>query len=68
MQTLIKNIGMLAGIQEKPCPMLCGKEMAEYHVMKDAWLVIEDGRISDYGHMPDYPIPAEMQKVIDAVF
>lgn len=66
MQTLIKNIGMLAGIQEKPCPMLRGKEMAEYHVMKDAWLVIEDGRISDYGHMPDYPIPAEMQMVIDA--
>ena len=66
MQTLIKNIGLLAGIQETPKPLLRGAEMAEYHTMKNAWLVLDDGRISDYGLMPDYPIPAEMQMVIDA--
>ena len=66
MQTLIKNIGLLAGIQETPKPLLSGAEMAEYHTIENAWLVLDDGRISDYGLMPDYPIPAEMQMVIDA--
>lgn len=66
MQTLIKNIGLLAGIQETPKTLLCGAEMAEYHTMANAWLVLDNGRISDYGPMPDYPIPAEMQMVIDA--
>ncbi len=66
MQTLIKNIGLLAGIQETPKTLLRGAEMAEYHTMVNAWLVLDNGRISDYGPMPDYPIPAEMQMVIDA--
>ncbi len=66
MQTLIKNIGLLAGIQETPTTLLRGAEMAEYHTMANAWLVLDNGRISDYGPMPDYPIPAEMQMVIDA--
>jgi imidazolonepropionase len=66
MQTLIKNIGLLAGIQETPKTLLRGAEMAEYHTMANAWLVLDNGRISDYGPMPDYPIPAEMQMVIDA--
>ena len=66
MQTLIKNIGLLAGIQETPKKLLRGAEMAEYHTMANAWLVLDNGRISDYGLMPDYPIPAEMQMVIDA--
>ena len=66
MQTLIKNIGLLAGIQETPKKLLRGAEMAEYHTMANAWLVLDNGRISDYGPMPDYPIPAEMQMVIDA--
>ena len=66
MQTLIKNIGLLAGIQETPKTLLRGAEMAEYHTVANAWLVLDNGRISDYGPMPDYPIPAEMQMVIDA--
>ena len=66
MQTLIKNIGLLAGIQETPKTLLRGAEMAEYHTMANAWLVLDNGRISDYGSMPNYPIPAEMQMVIDA--
>lgn len=66
MQTLIKNIGLLAGIQEMPKTILRGAEMAEYHTLANAWLVLDNGRISDYGRMPDYPIPAEMQMVIDA--
>ena len=66
MQTLIKNIGLLAGIQETPKTLLRGAEMVEYHTMANAWLVLDNGRISDYGPMPDYPIPAEMQMVIDA--
>ena len=66
MQTLIKNIGLLAGVRETPCNLLRGEQMAQYNVLRDAWLVVEDGHISDYGSMPDYPIPAEMQMVIDA--
>ena len=45
---LITNIGILAGIdQDKPC--LRGAEMAHIETLSNAWLLVEDGRIKDFG-------------------
>ena len=52
MKTLITNIGLLVGILEPPTPYLRGKEMASLHSIANAWLLIEDGKIKDYGAYP----------------
>ena len=52
MKTLITNIGLLAGILESPTPCLRGKEMALLHSLANAWLLMEDGKIKDYGASP----------------
>ena len=52
MKTLITNIGLLAGILEPPTPCLRGKEMASLHSLANAWLLMEDGKIKDYGASP----------------
>lgn len=47
MKTLFYNIGMLATPQgSRP---LCGKEQSEVRILKDAWILSEDGLISDLG-------------------
>ena len=46
---LIKNIGMLVVDRHgKRC--LCGEEMASLDVLRDAWLLVEDERVKDFGH------------------
>lgn len=55
MKTLITNIGLLAGILEKPCSCLRGKEMASLTTIEDAWLLMEDGIIKDYGQGSGMP-------------
>ena len=45
---LIKNIGMLV-VDNHSQPYLCGKEMSNIDVIKNAWLLIEDGRFKDWG-------------------
>ena len=50
-QLLIKNIGLLvADCHSKP--FLCGSEMAQLDIIHNAWLLIEDGRIKDFGTHP----------------
>jgi imidazolonepropionase len=47
-QVLLTNIGLLVVDNEgKEC--LCGKEMARLDVLHDAWLLIEDGRVKEWG-------------------
>jgi len=48
---LITEISSLAGIIENGALKLKGAEMAQFHVIADAWLWIENGKISDYGEM-----------------
>ena len=50
---LITNIGLLAGIDQGK-PYLSGAEMAHLESLNNAWLLIEDGRIKDWGtsHQP----------------
>lgn len=52
---LITDIGTLAGIQPENKQCLCGKEMAHIESLHDAWLLIEDGIIKDFGESPFRP-------------
>ena len=50
---LIKNIKGLVGILEENTTALRGEELAELQTIENAFLAIEDGRISYYGPMAD---------------
>lgn len=50
---LIKNIKGLAGILEGNTKALRGKELSELGMIENAFLAIEDGKISYYGSMQD---------------
>ncbi|MBQ9356999.1 MAG: imidazolonepropionase [Prevotella sp.] len=49
MNYLIKNIGILAGIQPQGKLRVSGQEMSELHQLTNAWLLVEDGLIKDFG-------------------
>ena len=53
MSLLIKNIYCLIQTEEVPRIMIAGKDMAELPFIKNAFLIIEDGNISDFGEMKD---------------
>ena len=52
---LIKNIGLLAGIVPEGVLRKEGAEMAGTGILENAWLLIEDGRIADFGPMSSCP-------------
>ncbi len=52
---IIKNIGELVGIVPAGVDRKCGAEMSQVDTLRDAWLQMEDGRIADFGPMPDCP-------------
>ena len=52
MKTLIKNIGHLVGIVPEGVLWKEGKAMNETGVLENAWLLIEDGVIADFGSQP----------------
>lgn len=53
MKLLIKNIKQLIQVENKPVTMVKGKDMAKLRTIKDAYLLIENDLISDYGNMDD---------------
>ena len=55
MKSLIKNIGILAGIDESGRDRIMGGEMKNLATMTDAYVICEDGLISSYGSMKDLP-------------
>ena len=57
MRTLIKNIGLLAGIGDALRKE--GAAMSQAGCLRDAWLLIEDGKIADYGCEPSDEKPGE---------
>lgn len=63
MKTLISNIGTLAGILPRGKDFLSGEEMSGLECISDAWLLIEDGIISDFG---SGNIPMGADELIDA--
>lgn len=54
MTTLITNIKQLANVR-KESKLLRGKELAELPCIENAYLVIEDGIIAEYGSMDQIP-------------
>ena len=53
MAILIENIKELIQVEETPKLLVKGKEMQNLDTIKDAYLLIEDGLISDFGSMTD---------------
>ena len=67
MTSLIINIAQLIGTREET-HVLRGKELVELPLIENAFLLIEDGLIADYGHMYelDLKVPQLPKLVIDA--
>ncbi len=59
MRTLITNIGFLAQVEESHIPCRKGSEMKHLPVLENAFLLIEDGKYSDYGPMSQAPERAD---------
>ena len=55
MATLFKNIKELIQVRTEPISFVSGKEMSELPTIKNAFLVVENGLISDFGKMKDCP-------------
>jgi len=64
MHILIKNIQDLLQIREAGVKKVSGAEMAELPSMKNAWLLIQDDLIADFGPMET--CPQNISEVIDA--
>lgn len=65
MKTLIKNIGQVAGIVEEGILRKEGAAMSETGTLDNAWLLIDNERIADFGQMDDLPSD-EGCEIIDA--
>lgn len=65
MKTLIKNIGQIAGIVEEGILRKEGAAMSETGTLDNAWLLIDNERIADFGPM-DALLSEEGCGVIDA--
>lgn len=63
MLTLIKNIKKLIQTEDEPRKWVAGKDMAKLNAIDNAWLLIEDGRIKDFGSMDSCPEPDEVTEV-----
>jgi len=70
MKILITNIKELVQVEDLPREYIQGKEMNRLNTVKNAFLLIDKGLISDFGKMSDLFMPDEINvrklKVIDA--
>lgn len=64
MATLFKNIKELIQVRDANIHFVSGKEMSVLPTIKNAFLVAENGLISDFGSMSDYP-KGNFNEVID---
>lgn len=55
MRLLVSNIGILAGIENAGKIRLRGEEMKSLGQIDNAWLLVENGKISAFGSMDDMP-------------
>lgn len=65
MRTLFKNIKQLIQVRDEPIDWVAGADMKHLPIIENAYLLIEDGRIADYGSMEEVPRIA-MDEEIDA--
>ena len=66
MKTLIKNIKELLQIRDTNVSFVSGKEMKELPTIKNAYLIMENGLISDFGSMDSCPDESEFTTIEDA--
>lgn len=66
MKLLITNIRELYQVEEAPRSMVCGRDMAFLPSIKDAYLLMEDERISAFGEMLSLSPNLVADKIIDA--
>ena len=55
MRLLVKNIGILAGIDTGGVSKRCGDEMSQLTAINDAWILVEDGLVADFGTLSPPP-------------
>ena len=60
MKLLIKNIKQLVQVESEPHGPIKGKRMQELPSLENAWLLIEDALIGDYGFMDECPESADI--------
>ncbi len=58
---LITNIKGLVGIHPKETIMLRGTAMSDLPVLENAWVLLENGLIKDFGLMSDLPVLSETE-------
>lgn len=61
---LLKNIGLLVGVEDKPQAFKAGKDMRKLNVLSNAWVLVEGEKIAAYGQMNTCPETAT--QVVDA--
>lgn len=66
MAILIKNIKKLVQVEETPRQWVAGKDMSKLPTIDNAFLLINDGVIVDFGTMDHIPAVEKNFKVIDA--
>ena len=64
-QLLVKNIGLLV-VDNHGRQCLSGAEMKELEVLKNAWLLVEDGKVKDFGNQTAQCSTLSAQLEIDA--
>ncbi len=65
MEILFKNIKELIQVRTEPVSFVSGKEMNELPTIKNAFLLVKNGLIADFGSMDTCP-DVEVEEVIDA--
>ncbi len=66
MRLLIQNIKELIGIEENPRLKVSGSEMKELQTISNAWLLIEDDKIADFGSMETLSKNISANQTLDA--
>ena len=63
MTTLFVNIKELVQVRTEPIPFVAGDDMKELPCIKNAFLLIEEGKIKDFGTMDNCPKMEEIEMV-----
>lgn len=66
MRTLITGIRQLAGVDCEFKERLQGAEMSRFASLEDAWLLVENGRIADFGRMSELDAQIPVDQRVDA--
>lgn len=66
MSLLIKDIKSLVNVVEKPVKWVAGKNMQSLKTIEEAYLLIEDGKIADFGKMESLKQDDFKGQIIDA--